>query len=140
MYSTRRPGRVARIVSASLRPVLAGMTMSVRSRTSGPGGGVGGALGPGGRVHRGAAPAGLESLIPSRRQRAMRQAAQLVVVLDDQHGPTAAMGGARWRGLLEIFRQRLHRGQIDLERRALVGLAVDPDVAAALLHDAVHGR
>src|SRR3972149_585884 len=30
--------------------------------------------------------------------------------------------------------------QVDLEGRAVAGLAVDPDVALALLHDAVDGR
>src|SRR5207244_8697286 len=35
---------------------------------------------------------------------------------------------------------RIHPRQIDLEARAVPELAVEPDVAAALLHHAVHGR
>src|SRR2546426_11168583 len=41
---------------------------------------------------------------------------------------------------LPIFPGWLDSWQVDLERGPLPRLAVHPDVAAALLHDAVHGR
>ena len=47
--------------------------------------------------------------------------------------------GARLDRLRRPFPGR-DAGKVDLERRAVPGLAVDPDVPAALLDDAVHGR
>ena len=62
--------------------------------------------------------------------------AHLLVVLDDQHGLGAA--GRRTEldiglDVLETFRAR----QVDPHGRALAGLAVDLDVAAGLLDEAV---
>ena len=71
-------------------------------------------------------------------QRATCDAADSVLVLDEQHDVAARAG----HGSLGPDR-RLRLGcprQVDGERRALAGRALHPHVAVALLGDAVHGR
>ena len=65
--------------------------------------------------------------------------AHLLVVLDHQHGLVAA--GRRLRQLLAGVVLGLQRAwQVDLDRGAFADLAVDLDVAARLLDQAVHHR
>ena len=91
-------------------------------------------------VQRGAAAVGLQHRIALGGKRAMRQAAQLLVILHDEHGPSPGARRFDRRDLPDVLGQRRDGGEIDLERRALAGLGIEPDVATRLLDDAVHGR
>jgi len=72
-------------------------------------------------IQCGAPAVGLEHGISSRRQRAMRQTAQLVVVLDHQHRAAAVTGRFDRYHLADVLRQRRDGGEVDLERRPLPG-------------------
>src|SRR2546426_2369463 len=51
-----------------------------------------------------------------------RQAAQLLVILHDEHGPSPGARRFDRRDLPDVLGQRRDGGEIDLERRALAGL------------------
>src|SRR4051794_22894101 len=86
-------------------------------------------------------PAGgrFEHVIAATTQDRARQAADLLVVLDEQH----RLRTSHHRGVyLEPFRGSpgaVGAWQVNLERRAASDLAVDPDTASALFDDAEHG-
>ena len=66
-----------------------------------------------------------------------------ILVLDDQHAfdPVLSDGVAAWlRDVTSRCSPATASGQVDLEDAPLARLTVDPDVPAALLHDAVDGR
>src|SRR3989454_10986674 len=60
-------------------------------------------------------------------------------VLGQENGLGAGNGARRSR-LQELIRRYVHAREVDLEGRASADFAVDPDVAARLLHDAIHRR
>src|SRR6266478_9576979 len=68
------------------------------------------------------------------------QAAHNVFVFDEQN----SLGAGGQRGLrhpdLVLFRRYCPLRQIDLEGCPMTGLTIDPDVAAALFHDAIDSR
>ena len=75
------------------------------------------------------------------------EAADDVLVLDDEHRVLAACGGLgvggrsdRPRGSGTMLPRIVHAAEVDRERRADADLALDLDVAAALLDDPVDRR
>src|SRR5580693_768853 len=83
---------------------------------------------------------GLEHFVSLRLQGFTDQLAHRFFVLDQQHGFRAAVlrqrSSQRTHGFQGIFNPR----QIDPEGRALPRFALNQDIAATLLDDAVHGR
>ena len=80
----------------------------------------------------------LEDGVPEPLEEFAREIAHLGLVLDEQHGFRPAREGGGRRGVRR-FGGGVRAREIDLERRAGAGLAVDPDVPPALLDDPVHG-
>src|SRR5437773_12281627 len=81
---------------------------------------------------------GLEHRVAVLAKHLAGQRANAVIVLDEQNrlGPSA---GHHSRIRRQGVGRLRHSREIDLERRPLPRLAVHPDMAIALLHDAVHG-
>ncbi len=69
-----------------------------------------------------------------------RQVPHRGFILREEDGLGAAQRAGRWLRSGDRLARQLDARQVDLERGAPPRLAVHPDVAAALLHDAVHGR
>ena len=93
-----------------------------------------------GRRDRLGGTAGREDGVPLHPQEFLDEAANLGLVLDEKHrlGAGARFCGGRRR--LPRVERLVAAGQVDLERRSVPRLAVDPDRASALLDDAVRGR
>ena len=133
-YSTFRFGCRRTNRSKSLGPLDPGMTTSVSSRSN-----------VSGAVRTAPRPAAAFAASSTRSRRSSRilrvSSAHRVFVLDDQDRFRARAGrvvaATAAAGDLGVS---VGARQVDLERRALAELAVDPDVAAALLDDAVDGR
>ena len=84
---------------------------------------------------------GLDDRVAVVLQHLARQAAQPPLVLEKQERLRAAgVLEGRGRGPTAEFRLLLDPRQTDLEHGPAPRLAVDPDEAAALFHDAVDGR
>src|SRR6185437_4916417 len=76
----------------------------------------------------------------SLREHSGDDRAYLAIVLDEEDALAGAAGG-RVRNIADWSHgPALREGKVDFERRPRAGLAVDPDRAAALVHDAVHRR
>src|ERR687892_1742453 len=82
-------------------------------------------------------PGGQDGVAPAA-QVPTDQVAHDLLVLDDQHGLGSPARGWQRRSGGGVDRL-LDPGKVDLEGRPLARLAVDPDEAAALLDDPVHG-
>src|SRR5215469_10882390 len=79
-------------------------------------------------------------LIASFAQNRLDQLTQRFLVFDEQDSFRAALRpsrGWRERSFLDQF---VHAWQVNLERAAFPRFAVNPDIAAALFHNAVYGR
>ena len=137
MNITFSSGAAARSRSASSWPPIPGIVRSVRSTST--------------RLRAGQ----LERLVAVRREQHLvavapehlvDEPADHLLVLDDEHARRlAARAGAGDRGGDELgLDRRLHdavgAAEVDREGGADAELAVDGDVAAALLHDPVDGR
>src|SRR5580692_8111428 len=83
---------------------------------------------------------GLEHFISLRLQGLTHQLSHRFFVLDQQHGFRAAVLRRRSSQRAHGFQGILDAWQIDPESRTLPRFALDQDVTATLLDDAVHGR
>src|ERR1700734_2595403 len=92
-----------------------------------------------GQLERNNAIARFENGVATSLQILRDQLANILFVFHKQNGFSA---GRRGGGLLlrnELFGRGGDARQVDLERRPVADFAVDPDVAAALFHDAING-
>src|SRR2546428_11166913 len=69
-----------------------------------------------------------------------RELPDCLLVLHQQNGLTALGHVSQQSARLHGVGRTVNARQVDFERRALTELAVDADVATALLHDSVDGR
>jgi hypothetical protein len=85
-----------------------------------------------------AAIGGNQHLVAGEGQRTFQDAADVRIVVHDQHRFAARLDRPRLRH--ERLRRAGRQRQVDRKRRAGAGRAAHDDVAAALLHDAVRHR
>jgi hypothetical protein len=83
---------------------------------------------------------GVEDGVPALAQDAASKGTQLLVIFDEQDRLRSALRARRRRVRPGGVRGGGGPGKVHPERRALFGLAVDPDVSLAPGHDPEHGR